>query len=146
MPLQSPPQLIAGHLGRRCAASALSHATADAAGSQQPLQAEHRGEPRSAEPFLDRIASLFGGGSAAAEKESVPPRPAGPVYRPPKGPPQGPPPSANYQAAASQQRPVAVLPPQQPPRKQGYGGGPLLQTGASNLSPVSQPGQRHVLS
>lgn len=112
----------------------LSQVAADAAGSQLP--AEHRGEPRSAEPFLDRIASLFGGGSAAAEKEGIPPqRPAGPVYRPPQGPPP-----AKYQAAASQQRPVAVPPPQQPPpRKQGYGGGPLLQTGASNLSPVSQP-------
>jgi hypothetical protein len=87
---------------------------------------------------------LFGGGSAAAEKESVQPtRPAGPVYRPP----QGPPPPGKYQAAASQQRPVAVLPPlpqQPPPRKQGYGGGPLLQTGASNLSPVSQPGEHRI--
>jgi hypothetical protein len=122
----------------------LSCVAADAAGSQQPLPAEHRGEPRSAEPFLDRIASLFGGGSAAAEKESAqPPRPAaGPVYRPPQGPPPG-----KYQTAASQQRPVAVLPPlpQQPPRKQGYGGGPLLQTGASNLSPVSQPGESNLL-
>ncbi len=123
-----------------------SQVAADAAGSQQQtaLPAEHRGDPRSAEPFLDRIASLFGGGSAAAEKDgATPPRPAGPVYRPPSGPPP-----ARYpqqqQTAASQQRPVAVPPPlpaQQPPRKQGYGGGPLLQTGASNLSPVSQPGK-----
>ena len=125
-----------------------SLAAADAAGSQQTaLPAEHRGDPRSAEPFLDRIASLFGGGSAAAaEKDGVQPqRPAGPVYRPPNGPPPARyPQQQQQQAAASQQRPVAVpppLPPQSPPRKQGYGGGPLLQTGASNLSPVSQPGK-----
>ena len=111
---------------------------ADAVSAQnkpEHLVAEHRAAgSRSAdpEPFLDRIASLFSGGSPAPQvpQKKAGNRPKGPVYRPPNPP--------TYQQQPSIQRPVAVKPPQSY-KKPSYSG---LQTSASNLRPVSQPGKK----
>lgn len=96
-------------------------------GVEVGLEAEHRAA-KSAEPFLDRIASLFTGG----EKHS-PERPAkGPVYRGPKLPPR------RQSAAPSVQRPVAVQPPKSYNKKPFFQAAPpRLGTSSSNLSPVS---------
>jgi len=118
---------------------ALARGDADAVSSQnkpEQLVAEHRAAgSRSAdpEPFLDRIASLFSGGSPAPQvpQKKAGNRPKGPVYRPPNPP--------TYQQQPSVQRPVAVKPPQSY-KKPIYAPKPSgLQTSASNLRPVSQP-------
>lgn len=108
----------------------------DAVSSQnsQPshLLAEHR-ESKSAEPFLDQIASLFSGGA---------PKPQRKVERPPHGPVfKHPPP--RQQALPSKQHPVAVKPPQnfrRPPFQPLKDNG-LHQSG-SNVAPVSLPAPR----
>ena len=121
---------------------ALARGDADAVSSQnkpEQLVAEHRAAgSRSAdpEPFLDRIASLFSGGSPAPQlpQKKAGNRPKGPVYRPPNPP--------TYQQQPSVQRPVAVKPPQSY-KKPIYAPKPSgLQTSASNLRPVSQPGRQ----
>ena len=96
--------------------------------SAEHLDVEHRSGK--AEPFLDRIASLFTGGGGD-EPEKRPVRPIGPVYRPP---------IRKQATAGSIQRPIAVAPPQSfnkplyPPTP------PRIGSSSSNLSPVSQPG------
>ena len=122
-------------------AVALTKGDADAVSSQnkpEQLVAEHRAAgSRSAdpEPFLDRIASLFSGGSPAPQipQKKAGNRPKGPVYRPPNPP--------TYQQQPSIQRPVAVKPPQTY-KKPIYSKPSGLQTSASNLRPVSQPGKK----
>ncbi len=83
------------------------------------VEAEHRGAKT--EPFLDRIASFFGGG--ANDKKA---KPVSPVYQRPSG---------GLQAQASQQRPVAV------PRPTGSGyGAPSISTyGAPTGSTYGAP-------
>ena len=127
---------------------ALAKGDADAVSSQnkpEQLVAEHRAAgSRSAdpEPFLDRIASLFSGGSPAPQvpqkKAGTRPKGPGPVYRPPH------PPTYQQQSLPSIQRPVAVKPPQTY-KKPSYSKPSGLQTSASNLRPVSQPGKKNLL-
>ena len=83
------------------------------------VEAEHRGAKT--EPFLDRIASFFGGG--ANDKKA---KPVSPVYQRPSG---------GLQAQASQQRPVLV------PRPAGSGyGAPSISTyGAPTGSTYGAP-------
>lgn len=98
----------------------------------ESLDVEHRSAK--AEPFLDRIASLFTGGG---EKKADHP-PPGPIYRQPKPPPR-------LQGASSLQRPVAVSPPKKfyPPSPASP---PRQSASSSNLSPVSQPATFGALS
>merc|ERR1711892_902040 len=84
----------------------------DAVSAQSPykgdLVAEHR-ESKSAEPFLDKIASLFSGDTKKAPQKKIGrPLPAGPIYRP-----RPPPKHQQHQLQQpSVHRPVAVPPPQ----------------------------------
>jgi len=117
----------------------MAESDASASASAELIEAEHR-SPK-AEPFLERIASLFGGGGGATDKKGLPaghrPVKKGPVYRAPK-----PPPPRRQSAAGSVQRPIAVSPPksyvkkpffnQQTPQRVSQA------TSASNISPVSQ--------
>lgn len=80
------------------------------------LEAEHRGAKT--EPFLDRIASFFGGGSG--EKKAKP----SPVYQRPGG----------LQAQASLQRPVVAT---RPPS--GYGVPPTVTYGAPPTNSYGAP-------
>ena len=137
---------------------ALAKGDADAVSSQnkpEQLVAEHRaagGRSADPEPFLDRIASLFSGGNPSPQipqkKAGNRPKGPGPVYRPPN------PPTYQQQPLPSVQRPVAVKPPQTYKKpsyskpsysKPSYSKPAGLQTSASNLRPVSQPGKENLL-
>jgi len=114
----------------------------DAVLSQSPypgdLVAEHR-ESKSAEPFLDKIASLFSGDTKKVPQKKIGrPLPAGPIYRP-----RPPPKHQQHQLQQpSVHRPVAVPPPQSFQKKPFYPPKPKNkrhQTSSSNGAPISLP-------
>ena len=87
--------------------------------SSPDLEAEHRGAKT--EPFLDRIASFFGGGS---NDKKAKPTQVSPVYQRP-----------GLQAQASQQRPVVAT----RPSGSGYGAPSVSTYGAPSGSTYGAP-------
>ena len=109
---------------------ALNYVSADSESDPDPtgasdLEAEHRGAKT--EPFLDRIASFFGGG----EKKNKP----SPVYQRP-----------GLQAQASQQRPVVATRPNSgyaiPPTVTATYGAPAGSSNGALQPPVVRPPAR----